>query len=362
MSTRTVLHPVDPDVLRDLRERVRARRVLPAVDRAGQDLGMAGRDLDALLDHWADAYRWEDHEARVLARPWMRSGSATPVNAIVHRAGADAPVVLFLHGWPDSVLRFERVLDRVDDVTCVVPALPGFPFAAATERSGWSAIEMADAVHAAMLDLGFDRFVVSAGDVGCDVGEAIAARHPGAVAALHLTDVSQYHFLGGLPDDLDDDERAYVERGRQWQRDEGGYMHEQSTRPNTLSVGLADSPAGLAAWIGEKLDRWTDQAVDTPPFSRDELLTWITAYWVSGCIGTSFAPYAVSGGKDWGRIDVPTVMTVFPADLVNAPRRFAERRFRIVDWREFEHGGHFAAWERPDDYLWGVRRAVEVGW
>lgn len=212
-----------------------------------------------------------------------------------------------------------------------------------------------------MAEFGLDRYVASAGDVGCDVAEALAARHPGAVAALHLTDISQNHYLAGPPDDLDDEERAYVEHGRRWQAAEGGYMHEQSTRPHTLAVGLGDSAVGLTAWIVEKLVRWTDSDGRLEnAFTLDEALTWVSAYWFSGSIGTSFAPYAADDPQDWARTAAPTVFTVFPRDLVNAPRRFAERYFEVADWREFGLGGHFASWERPDDYLWGVRRALEL--
>ncbi len=136
-------------------------------------------------------------------------------------------------------------------------------------------------------------------------------------------------------------------------------MHEQSTRPDTLAVGLGDSPAGLAAWIVEKLVRWTDgNGRLESVFTADQALTWVTAYWVTGTIGTSFGPYALGGAKDWPRIEIPTVFTVFPKDLVNAPRQFAERFFRVVEWREYDRGGHFAAWECPDDYLWGLSTAL----
>jgi hypothetical protein len=127
---------------------------------------------------------------------------------------------------------------------------------------------MSVAVAAAMADLGYDRYVVSAGDVGCDVAEALAARHPDRVAALHLTDVFQYRFLVDPPQDLTADERAYVERGHAWQAAEGGYMHEQSTKPHTLAVALGDSPAGQAAWILEKLRTWTDRGATWKPCSR----------------------------------------------------------------------------------------------
>jgi pimeloyl-ACP methyl ester carboxylesterase len=181
------------------------------------------------------------------------------------------------------------------------------------------------------------------------------------VTALHFTDVSQYHFLRGLPDGLSEEEAAYVRRGHAWQAAEGGYMHEQGTKPRTLAVALGDSPAGLLGWIGEKLDSWTDHDGDlTTVFADDELLTWISAYWFTGAIGTSITPYAVPSEKPAQRVEIPTVFTVFPADLVNAPRVFAERLFDVREWIEPPRGGHFAAWERPHDYAAGVHAAVRA--
>ena len=191
--------------------------------------------------------------------------------------------------------------------------------------------------------------------------EALAASHPDRVAALHLTDVSQLHFLVNPPQNLSDEERDYVRHGQHWQATEGGYSHEQSTKPHTLAVGLGDSPAGLAAWILEKLRTWTDCGGDVETvFTRDELLTWITAYWVSGAIGTSFTPYVESGSTPIGRIGVPAAFTIFPKDLVNAPREFAARYFDIRSWTDESAGGHFAAWERPSEYVAGIRTAVDL--
>jgi pimeloyl-ACP methyl ester carboxylesterase len=289
----------------------------------------------------------------------------TPMSGAIHQRASNpaAMPVLLLHGWPDSVLRFERVLPMLTDLHVVVPCLPGFPFAAPIPEGGLSSAGLAEAVADAMAEFGYGSYVVSAGDVGCDVAESLAARYPERVAALHLTDVSQLHFLIDLPDDLSDAERAYVERGRTWQHTEGAYMHEQSTKPHTLAVGLGDSPAGLAAWLLEKLRSWTDSGGNLESvFTRDELLTWITAYWVTGSIGTSFTPYIESANsfRSSGRVDVPTAFTVFPRDLVNAPREFAERFFNVRSWSDEPAGGHFAAWECPDAYAQGIRTAIAL--
>lgn len=355
--------PVEQTVLDDLRARLSAFRRIELPDGFGWDRGVDGDYLAGLIGYWADSYDWRPHEHRILALPWVLTGNHdTPIRAIHQRApDPDAQAVLMLHGWPDSVLRFYKVLPLLADVHVIVPALPGYPFAAPTIRRGASAVDAAEAVASAMFDLGYERYVVSAGDVGCDTAEALAARYPQRVAALHLTDVPQGRFLVDPPQDLSESERAYVEHGHHWQATEGGYMHLQSTKPHTVAVALGDSPAGLAAWILEKLRSWSDCAGDVESvFTRDELLTWITSYWVSGAIGTSFSPYVESGAKPSARIEVPTAFTIFPKDLVNAPREFAARFFAVRSWREESHGGHFAAWECPAEYVAGVRTALAL--
>jgi pimeloyl-ACP methyl ester carboxylesterase len=348
-------------VLDDLRERLSRFHAVPtAVSSDPWDRGVDPRYLRDLVDYWATGYDWSVHERRIRALPWMEGGDRWRVRMIHQRVDdPTATTVVLLHGWPDSVLRFERVLPLLGDLNVVVPALPGFPFALPIAEGGLSSGDLADAVAAAIDDLGYDRYVVSAGDVGCDVAEALAAKYPERVSALHLTDVSQYHFLVDLPADLSEIEEEYVRYGHRWQAAEGGYMHEQSTKPQTIAAALGDSPAGLAAWILEKLRTWTDGSDNAKlPFDRDELLTWVTAYWVTDSIGTSFTPYAEGGSKPWGRIEVPTAFTIFPQDLVNAPREFAERFFNVQSWRECPAGGHFGAWERPEDYVRGVRSAI----
>ncbi|WP_078959722.1 epoxide hydrolase family protein [Streptomyces sp. NRRL B-24085] len=354
---------VEQSVLDDLHLRLRGYRRVDVPTGFGWARGVDGDYLADLISYWASSYDWREHEARLRALPWTLAGRAdAPVRAVHLRAArGDAVPVVLLHGWPDSVLRFERLWPLLSDLHVVVPALPGYPFAAPVARRGMSSADMADAIADAMADLGYERYAVSAGDVGCDVAEALAAAHPDRVAALHLTDVSQYRFRVDPPKDLSDVERAYVRYGHHWQATEGGYMLEQATKPHTLAVGLGDSPAGLAAWILEKLRTWTDCDGDVEKvFTRDELLTWITAYWVSGAIGTSFTPYVESGSKPTGRIDVPTAFTIFPKDLVNAPREFAARFFDVRSWTEEPAGGHFAAWECPSKYAAGVRTAVDL--
>ncbi len=345
----------------DLRERSRRFRAVATVDAAPWSLGADPAWLAELTRYWAEEYDGSRHEQELRSRPWALVDGDVPVRLIHHRVGADAPTALLLHGWPDSVLRFDRVVPLLADCNLIIPALPGFPFAAPVRGGGMPAREIGAAVGSAVAALGYRDYAVSAGDVGTDVAEGLLEAHPGTVSALHFTDISQYHFLHGLPTDLTEEEQRYVEHGRAWQAAEGGYMHEQGTKPATIATALGDSPAGLAAWIGEKLRSWTDCDGDLGTvFSRDEAVRWIEAYWHTGSIGTSFTPYAVASPKPEGRVEVPTVFTVFPRDLVNAPRSFAERIFDVREFRTLDRGGHFAAWEQPHDYAEGVRAALAL--
>jgi pimeloyl-ACP methyl ester carboxylesterase len=351
---------VDQAELDDLRRRLDATRRVPLPAGHGWSRGTEPDYLADLLRDWRD-YDWRPHEQRLRALPWVLTGAGDRALRAVHqRAGGDAPAVLLLHGWPDSFLRYERVLPLLTDLDVVVPCLPGYPWAAGPPGSGLPATEMAEVVAGAMAELGHRRYVVSGGDIGSGVAEALAAAHPDRVAALHLTNVPAGH-LQTDPGDLTEEERRYLDAGRAWQQAEGAYAHQQATKPHTLAVGLNDSPAGLAAWVVEKLRSWSDCDGDVEAvWPRPDLLTWLTVYWLSGTIGTSFTPY-VERGAPPGRVEVPTVVTSFPLDLVYAPRRLAERVFDLRVWDEEPSGGHFAAWERPEAFVAGLRKAVELG-
>ncbi|MFB7597403.1 alpha/beta fold hydrolase [Streptomyces sp. NPDC056160] len=346
------------ELARDLRERLRRTRRVATPWRDDAARGIRGTHLDELLEHWADGYDWGVHERRIGALPWETVRAGGTELRVIHQRSADpgAPVVVLLHGWPDSVLRFERVLPLLADLNVVVPALPGFPFAALLTEPGMSADRIAGIVADALAALGYTRYTVSGGDVGGTVAELLAARHPDRVAALHLTNVAPQRALTADPAGLAPDAVAYLGRAARWFRAEGGYIAEQSTRPNTLAVALGDSPAGLAAWIVEKLESWSDEAAFTP----DELLTWVSAYWVTGTIGTSFATYAEPVSLPH-RIDTPTVFSVFPRDTKPEPRSYAEAFLNVRDYVEHGAGGHFAAWEQPGAYADDVRRAVKLG-
>ncbi|GLY80867.1 microsomal epoxide hydrolase [Actinoallomurus iriomotensis] len=342
----------------EMRERLRRTRRVTTPWSDDETRGIRGPRLGELLERWANGYDWGVHERRIGAFPWVTVRAGGTELRVIHQRSADpgTPVVVLLHGWPDSVLRFERVLPLLADMHVVVPALPGFPFEAPLTTPGMSVNRIARVVADALDELGYSRYTVSGGDVGGTVAELLAAEHPDRVAALHLTNIAPQRALTADPARLAPDAAAYLGRAAQWFRTEGGYIAEQSTRPNTLAVALGDSPAGLAAWIVEKLESWSDESA----FTTDELLTWVTAYWVTGTIGTSFATYAEPVDLP-DRIDTSTVLSVFPRDIKPEPRSYAEAFLNVRDYVEHPAGGHFAAWEQPEAYAGDVRRAVRLG-
>jgi pimeloyl-ACP methyl ester carboxylesterase len=352
---------VRQEVLDDLRRRLLSTRRIHHPMAAGWMRGVDTGYVYDLLTHWVDSYDWRVAERRIRGLPWqLVSTGGRSCRALHQRSARGRPAVVLLHGWPDSVLRFERVLPLLSDLNVVVPALPGFPFASALDGPDSSTPEMGALVADVMFQLGYDRYVVSGGDVGAWVAHAMAAAAPDSVAALHLTDVPYEYLFTVADQELTPDEVAAKARAQRWRDAEGAYDALQTTKPDTLAVALGDSPAGLLAWIVEKLHGWSDcGGVVETVFARDDLLTWVTAYWVTDSIATSFAPYSQEPIAP-AVTSVPTVVTAFPKDIPSAPESLARRFFDVRTWERAPRGGHFAAWEAPDLFTSGVRAAVAL--
>lgn len=206
-----------------------------------------------------------------------------------------------------------------------------------------------------MIDvLGYDRFALQGGDWGSFVCSRIAYDVPEKVIGLHLNMLP----LQRNPATVDDptpDEAAYLDGLRSFLKEETGYQWIQGTRPQTLSFGLTDSPAGLAAWIFEKFHVWTDCDGDLETaVDLDTVLANISLYWFTGCIGASFHPYYARMHSPWpipdgGPITPPTAYAAFPKEIIRPPRTLAERVYKdLRRWTPFDRGGHFAAMEQTE--------------
>jgi pimeloyl-ACP methyl ester carboxylesterase len=344
---------VPQPVLDDLRRRLTDVRWPDAVA-DDWERGTRPSALRRLVGYWRDEFDWREVERRLNTLDQYRV-HVDGVGLHVVRAGrAGATPLLLLHGWPDSFLRFLRLLPLLGDrFDLVVPSIPGFGFSDRPTAPGSDPSRVAGLFAGLMTELGFDRFGVHAGDVGGSIAELIAARFPERVSGLHLTDVPYWHLFAADPTTLTDAERDYRQRGLAWSQAEGAYASLQNTKPQTLAYALNDSPTGLAAWFLEKFRAWSDCGDDVfSRFDPDWLATNLTVYWVTQTAGSAARHYYESAHLDRtgmpDRVEVPTAVAIFPKDLVSAPREFAERGFDLRRWTEMPRGGHFAAWEEPD--------------
>ena len=362
MSDQSPLLQVSEADLDDLHRRLRTTR-WPA--RWPVEAWAAGTDpseLERLTDYWADGYDWHRWESAINALPshfavigghrlhYLKFDSETP----------NATPVILTNGWPSTFFEMVGLAQRLANpgrfgapgepgLDVVVPSLPGFTFS--DQRPTLPAdVATHELWHRLMTaELGYDHYVAHGGDLGAGTTSRLAAAHPDAVLGIHIMAV-------GAPPEFDlatlsTDEQDYLARVAAWTRDEGGYMHQQSSRPLTLAYGLSDSPTGLLAWILDKYYAWSDNHGSlSDSFSDDFLLTQASLYWFTNTIGTSFRPYYEYGrGVERGLsfVDVPTAISLFPADIGQPPQAWAERTHHVVRYERAPRGGHFAPIEVP---------------
>lgn len=345
--------------LDDLERRLAATR-LP--EKETVDDWEQGIPLDYVKDlaaYWASDYDWRKCEARLNAHPNFLIGiDGIDIHFIhVRSENPDARPLLLTHGWPGSVLEFLNVIEPLSrDYHLVIPSLPGYGFSGKPAKAGWGIERIAKAWNQLMLALGYARYFAQGGDWGSVVTSEIGSQNLRACAGIHINMV-----VGPLPEDLSDltdfEKRALARM--QWYRDnDAGYSTQQSTRPQTLGYALADSPVGQMAWIVEKFHNWTD--CDGHPenvASREHLIDNVMLYWLTNSAASSARLYWESFGKfRGGTVPVPTGCSLFPKELFALSRRWAEKRYtQIVYWNEHEKGGHFAAVERPEEFVSDVR-------
>lgn len=374
-------HPVPfaielpPDVVADLRQRLSATRW---PDRETVDDWSQGAPLSfvqELCRYWQDGYDFVAAEQRLNAYPQFRTEvSADGESLGIHFVHVRSPEphalpIVLTHGWPGSIVEFLGVIgpltdprahggDASDAFDVVVPSLPGYGWSDKPAVTGWGVQRIARAWDDLMGGLGYHRYGAQGGDWGAMVTASLGQQVPSErLVGIHLNMA-----IAG-PDeetsgDLTPAEQAALADMGEHAACGMGYSSQQSTRPQTLGYGLADSPAGQCAWIVEKFWAWTDCGGDPQrALSRDQMLDNVMAYWVPGTAASSARLYWESfRDAGTGPVDLPTGISVFPREIIRPSRRWAERRFTDLRWfNELDAGGHFAAFEQPAAFVEEVR-------
>jgi pimeloyl-ACP methyl ester carboxylesterase len=358
-------------VLDDLRRRLRTTRWPDEPADAGWTLGADQTYLRDLVAYWADGFDWsaQEHALNRLPRYAVTLGGLR--THVVHaRAVAPSGPVLPLvlcHGWPDSCWRYLKVIalltdpgahggDPADAFDVVVPDMPGFGWSGRPRRA-LDSVAVAGLWAELMTVLGYERFGAAGGDIGSHVSRYLALDHPDRVVAVHRTD-GGVPSRAAFPDGLTSEEDAWFAEAAAWGAAEGAYAAVHRTKPQTAAAGLNDSPAGLAAWIVDKLQAWSDGDVASV-YTMDEVLTLITSYWLTETIGSSMRMYAANAAIPPAqlarRVEVPSGFSLFPGDILRPPRAWLERTTRLVSVTEPARGGHFAPFEQPELYAEELR-------
>ncbi len=368
------LHVPD-ETLKDIEARVRAFPWHEMPEDGGWAYGANLDYMKELCAYWLDGFDWRTQEAAINRHAHF----VAPVDGIdihfMHEKGSgpDPMPLILSHGWPGSVVEFldfveplahpERFGGKVEDAFDVVaPSLIGFGFSGKPPRP-FGPRKMAGYFNKLMTEvLGYERYMAQGGDWGGALSSWLGFDHAPACRGIHVNIL----IMRTADGPQGPDEEAWAAAFEREQEMENGYRTQQATKPQTLSYAMMDSPVGIAAWLIEKFNSWSDTVGDDieSVHSKDAMLTNIMVYIATRTFNTASWIYygrREEGGRvmspDGSRVEVPTACALFPKELLSwPPRSYAERIYNVTQWTEMPRGGHFAAMEEPDLLLADIRK------
>jgi microsomal epoxide hydrolase len=368
---------VPDDSLKFIQKRVREYPWHEMPDDGGWDYGTNMDYLKGLCTYWANDYDWRKHEAKINRFSQFKAEiDGIDIHFIHEKGSGPNPKPLIIsHGWPGTIVEFLDFIDLLahpekhggnieDAFDVVAPSLPGFGFSGRPPRP-YGPRKMAEVFNSLMTEvLGYKTYIAQGGDWGGAISSWLGYDHAPACAAIHINILTMRHKDG--PQGAE--EMAWEEQFEKDQIIQDGYRTQQATKPQTLSYAMMDSPVGVAAWIVEKMQGWSDTEGDDVEsvYTKDQLLTNIMVYIVTRTFNTASWIYygrREEGGRilspEGKRVEVPTGCALFPKELLAwPPRSYAERIYNITQWTQMPRGGHFAAMEQPDLLIEDIRKFV----
>ena len=329
-------------------------------------------------DYWINEYDWRSREEYYNSFPqFITDIEGIDIHFIhIKSKHEEAQPLIMSHGWPGSIVEFHKVINSLvdplsyggkaeDAFHLVCPTLPGYGFSGKPTQRGTGVERIAELWDLLMNKIGYSEYFAQGGDWGSAITIAIGKQNRGSCKGLHVNMPFAPPTKEALENPSERDKMAF--EGLNYYQEWGsGYSKQQSTRPQTLGYGLADSPIGQASWIIEKFYEWTD--CDGHPeniLNKEELLDNIMFYWLTKSASSSARLYWESfgsfGGNPEEKLEIPIGCSIFPKEISRTPRSWAEQVYsNIVYWNELEKGGHFAAFEQPELFINEIRSCFRI--
>jgi len=376
---------VPDEVLRDLKERLARTRFPDEIEGSGWEYGADLRYMKELVAYWRDKFDWRKQERALNAfDQYTTTIDGLQIHFIHQRSPhPNAMPLVITQGFPSSISEYMKVIGpltdpvryggRASDAFHVVTiSLPGIGFSERPHVPGFNLEKDAEIIATLMARLGYSRYAVQGGDVGSGIGRFLALKDTSHVIGLHLNYCNAPPPPGDPTAGLSAAElKRMEERETFWENEHTGWIAIQQRRPQTLAFAFNDSPVGQAAWLVDKWRVLSDSHGDLDSrFTKDEILTNVTIYWVTQTSGSAGRRYregrlsstgrGLNVGKpapsdDTRRVEVPTACALFPREATLPPRQWMEARYNLKRWTEMPRGGHFPLLEEPELYVDDVR-------
>ncbi|GAT71612.1 epoxide hydrolase domain-containing protein [Microbacterium sp. HM58-2] len=352
---------VAPAEIADLRDRLARTRLpqpSPTEGEGGWDAGTPNSYLREAIAAWRE-FDWEAAQERINAVPQFTTEiDGQPIHFLhVRSAHEGATPLLLAHTYPGSAVDYLDMIDLLTDPVAhggraedafdvVIPDAPGYGFSQPLASAGWTTARVAEAYDRLMRGLGYDSYGIHGSDNGAMIARELGLLNPEGFLGLHVLQL--FSFPSGDPaefEKLEPQDYAGLEH-MQWFQSVGGYNTMNASRPQTVAVGLSDSPVGLLAYS----ELFNSFGNGTSLVPLEKILLEVSVNWFANAASGMSRSYLENARAEQSDAvnAAPTGVAVFKDDFQTI-RVFAERdNTNIVHWSRFDEGGHFAALERPE--------------